>query len=217
MKRIIFILIIFVFITSGYTQVNDNLERQFYKKGNWELSFSSNIGNSGMQTKRTTISYYSYDSSQYYNTHDYTENAIYLNLGVSTGFYIFNGLSIEPEFTINSYSGGFSVTMLGNLCYTFDIPQKNIYPYIKFGYGLSGEPSNSGPSNSGSLNLKTINAGAGVKIMYFPDMAFKMEINYRNLSGSNGYSYSDQSYTSSDTYETSTSIISVSLGISILF
>ena len=63
------------------------------------------------------------------------------------------------------------------------------------------------------LDYKTINAGAGVKFMYFPGMAFKMEINYRNLSGSNTFL---SRYTIFVYNETTTSIISVSLGISIL-
>jgi hypothetical protein len=220
MKRIFFVLATLLIITSGYAQVNEKSERQFYKQGDWEFGFSSNIGSSSTQTKGTSISYYSYDNTQYYYTYDYTGNGIYLNLGVSTGFYIFNGLSIEPEFTINSYIEGFSVSILGNLCYTLYLPQKKIFPYVKLGYGLSnGIPSNY-DSNPGdqfeSLDLKLIDAGAGLKLMYFPSMAFKMEINYRSLKGSNGYSYSDQSGSYSDTSEITTSIFSVSLGISIL-
>jgi len=213
MKRIFFVLATLLIIASGYAQVNEKSERQFYKQGDWEFGFSANIGGSSEQTKGASISYHSNDSSQYYYPYDYTENDIYIHLGISTGFYIINGLSIEPEFTINSYSEGFSVSMLGNLCYTFYLPQKNIYPYFKLGYGLSSEPTNSGDLFE-SLNFKTINAGGGIKLMYSPGMAFKMEINYRNLTGSNTYSYSDQFYSS--TSETNTSIISVSIGISIL-
>ena len=105
--------------------------------------------------------------------------------------------------------------MLGNLCYTFHLPQKHIYPYLKFGYGLSNDAKNSNGLFE-SLNLKTINAGAGLKFMYFPGMAFKMEINYRNLSGSNTYSYSDQHSSTSNNYKITTSIIAISVGISIL-
>jgi hypothetical protein len=221
MKRLFFVLTTFLIITSGYAQVSEKSEPQFYKQGNWEFGFSSNIGSSSTQTKGTSISYYSYDNSQHYNTYDYTENGIYLNLGVSTGFYIFNGLSIEPEFTINSYTEGFSVSILGNLCYTFYLPQKKNFPYVTLGYGLSsGIPSNY-DSNPGdqfeSLDLKLIDVGAGLKLMYSPGMSFKVEINYRNLSGSNVYSYSDQNGSISDTSEITTSIFSVLLGISILY
>ena len=199
MKRLSFILVILVIITSGYAQVNEKSERQFYKQGEWEFGFSSNIGSISIQT---------IEPSNY----EYTENGIYLNLGVSTGFYIINGLSIEPELDINSCSEGFSLSILGNLCYTLSIPQKNIYPYVKLGYGLSNDPKNSEDLFE-NLDFKTINAGAGVKFMYFPGMVFRTEINYRTLNGSNTF-YSDtpDAYTT----ESTTSIFSVLLGISIL-
>ena len=199
MKRIIFILIIFVIITCGYAQVNKKPEHQFYKQGNWEFGFSSNIGSMSIQTKEP-------------GSYEYTENGIYLNLGVSTGFYIINGLSIEPEVNINSCSEGFSLSILGNLCYTFYIPQRNIYPYAKLGYGLSNDPKNSDDLFK-NIDFKTINAGAGVKLMYFPGMTFKTEVNYRTLSGSNT---SNPGTPYSYTMESTTSIISVLLGISIL-
>ena len=212
MRRIILVLEIFLIITSGYAQVDEKSERKFYKQGDWEFGYALNIGGSSEQTKQTST--YSDGSSQYSYTYDNTEKGFYSHLGVSTGYYLINGLSIEPELNINLYFDEISVSLLGNLCYTFYLPQKNIYPYLKLGYGLSDEPGDSYLSES--LSLKTINAGAGLKFMYFPGMAFRVEINYRNLNGSNGYSYSYPSYTSSDTNETTISVISVSLGISIL-
>ena len=199
MKRIIRVLAISLLITSGYAQVNEKPERQFYKQGDWEFRYSSNIGSISIQTIDPT----------YYN---HTESGIYLNLGVATGFYIINGLSIEPELDINLCSEGLSLSVLGNLCYSFYIPQKNIYPYLKLGYGVSNDPKNTEDLFE-NLDFKTINAGAGVKFMYFPDMAFVAEINYRNLSGSTTfYQGTPDSYTT----ESTSSIIAVLVGISIL-
>ena len=79
--------------------------------------------------------------------------------------------------------------------------------------------SNNGDNSNGlfeSLDLKTLNVGAGLKLMYFSSLAFKMEINYRNLSGSNTYSYSDQYSSSSSKFDITTSVIAISVGISIL-
>ncbi len=205
MKRIFFILIIFVIITSGYAQVSEKSERKFYKQSDWEFGFALNIGVSNEQTKQTST--YSDGSSQYSYTYDYTEKGFYTHLGVSTGYYIINGLSIEPEFDLNLYNWEISVSILGNLCYTFNLPQNNIYPYLKLGYGLSTEPGSS--SLFESLDLKTINAGVGIKLTYSSGMAFRMEINYRNLKGSNTDYYS--------TYDTNTSVIAISFGASILF
>ena len=138
MKRIFFILTIFLIITSGFAQVDEKSERKFYKQGDWEFGFALNIGGSNEQTKQTST--YSDGSSQYSYTYDYTEKGFYTHLGVSTGYYIINGLSIEPEFDINLYNWEISASLLANLCYTFYLPQKNIYPYLKLGYGLSTEP-----------------------------------------------------------------------------
>ena len=199
MKRIIRVLAISLLITSGYAQVNEKPERQFYKQGDWEFRYSSNIGSIGIQTIDPT----------YYN---HTESGIYLNIGIATGFYIINGLSIEPELDINLCSEGLSLSVLGNLCYSFYIPQKNIYPYVKLGYGVSNDPKNTDELFA-KLDFKTINASAGVKFMYFRGMAFITEINYRNLSGSNTfYEGTPDSYT----IESTSSIISVLVGISIL-
>ena len=199
MKRIIRVLAISLLITSGYAQVNEKPERQFYKQGDWEFRYSSNIGSIGIQTIDPT----------YYN---HTESGIYLNIGIATGFYIINGLSIEPELDINLCSEGLSLSVLGNLCYTFYIPQKNIYPYVKLGYGVSNDPKNTDELFT-KLDFKTINASAGVKFMYFRGMAFITEINYRNLSGSyTFYPGTPDAYTT----ESKSSIISVLVGISIL-
>jgi len=198
MKRIIFILAIFLIITSGYAQVDEKSERKFYKQGDWEFGFALNIGGSSEQTNQTST-YNSY-------TYDDTEKAPCLSLGVSTGYYIINGLSIEPEFNINLYSWEISTSLLGNLCYTFYLPQKNIYPYIKLGYGLSSGPGSS--SLFEFLDLKTINAAVGIKLAYSSGMAFRIEINYRNLNGL----YTDYYYT----YDTTISVISISFGASIL-
>ena len=211
MKRIIFVLATLLIITSGFAQVNEKSRRQFFKQGDWEIGFSSNIGSSSVQTMGPH-SWTLANTPHYSDYYEDTENWIYLNLGVSTGFYIVNGLSIEPELDLNSYAEGFSVSILGNLCYTFYLPQKNLYPYIKLGYGLSNDPENKDGLFE-SLNYKTINAGAGVKFMYFSELAIRMEINYRNLNGSNTF-YPD----TPDSYktETTSSIVSVLIGISIL-
>lgn len=204
MKRIIFILAIVLIITSGYAQVSEKSERKFYKQGDWEFGFSLNIGGSSEQTKQTST--YSDGSSQYSYTYDYTEKGFYTHLGVSIGYYIINGLSIEPEFDLNLYNWEISVSLLSNLCYTFYLPQKNIYPYLKLGYGLSTEPGSSNLFEF--LDINTINAGVGIKLNYSSGMAFRMEINYRNLIGSNIGYYSN--------YDTITSVISISFGASIL-
>jgi hypothetical protein len=215
MKYICLILITFQFSASDYAQVNEKLGRQFYKQGDWEFGFSANLGGSSKKTIETNTYRYS-DTSQPANyNYDRTEKGIHTHLGISTGYYLIDGLSIEPELNLNFNFEGFSVSILSNLCYTFYIPQKNIFPYLKLGYGVS----NNGDNSNGlfeSLDFKTLNAGAGFKFMYYSGFALKMEINYKDLSGSKKYSYSDQYSSSSSKYEITTSVISISVGISIL-
>lgn len=208
MKRIYFMLAIFLIITSVNAQVNEKSERKFYKQGDWELGFSSNIGSITIQT----IQLQGWRYGLPFGSYEYSEKGIYLNLGVSTGFYIINGLSIEPELDINLCSEGFSVSILSNLCYTLNLPQKKFFPYVKLGYGLSNDPKNSDDLFE-NIDFKTINAGAGVKLMYSSAMAFRVEINYRNLNGSNTF-YPGETYSYKS--ESTTSVVSVSIGLSIL-
>jgi hypothetical protein len=201
MKRLNFILAVLLIITSGSAQVNEKSERKFYKQSDWEFNISSSIGRGSKQTKET-----------YYYSYDRTEKGTFCNLGISTGFFIIDGLSIEPEFDLNLNSEGLSVSLLGNMCYTFYLPLKDIYPYLKLGYGMSNDPDNQNGLFE-YLKFKTINAGGGLKFIYFQGMAFKLEINYRNLSGSNTfYSYQSESYKS----ESTISVFSVSIGLSLL-
>lgn len=210
-------LTIFLIITSGFAQVNEKTERPFYKQGDWEFCFLTSIGESSGQIHGTNS--YSYDSLQNIYPYENIKKSIFINVGVSTGYFIAHGLSVEPELNLNINFEGLWVSILGNLCYTFYLPKKNIYPYIKLGYGLSNNLENDYHSSNGifeSLNFKTINAGAGLKYLYYSSMALKMEINYRNINGSNTYTYSDQYSSSSNKYQSTTSIISLAIGISIL-
>ena len=77
MKSISLILAIFLIIASGYAQVNEKSERQFYKQGDWEFGFSANIGGSSKKTVGTNT--YSYnDTSQPTNyNYDYIEKGIW--------------------------------------------------------------------------------------------------------------------------------------------
>lgn len=98
---------------------------------------------------------------------------------------------------------------------------KNIYPYLKVGYGYSNlnDYDYMGSSSRGlfeSLDFRTLNAGAGLKLLYSASMSLRMEINYRNLSGSNKYSYPDYYSSNLNVRDISTSVISLSMGISIL-
>ena len=214
MKRISFLLIIFMCTNTSIAQVSENSERRFYKQGNFEIGFSGGIGISSQQNKNSYTYGFSNDSLQTY-MYENSTNGVYTQLGISLGYYIIDGLSFEPEFNLKLNYGAFGIAMTGNLCYTFNLPQNNIYPYLKLGYGLSNDLDNSSGAFE-SLNFKTINAGAGLKIKYSSGMAFRLEINYRNLNRSLTSTYSDEFLSSSNGNETTISIIAVLLGVSVI-
>jgi len=215
MRKIVLLLISLLITYSSSAQVKEIKGRQSFNQGDFEISFYTNLGKYSSSTKEIST----YSGSQPYES-SYSDGSIYLQVGASVGYYILNGWSIEPELDINLSFDGTSTSLLGNLCYTFYIPRKNIYPYIKLGYGLSnyhaGHYSNNSEGLFESLDYKTLNAGAGLKFKYSSGLALRMEINYRNLSGSNSYYYSDQYYSTSNKSETTISIISLAIGISVL-
>ncbi len=208
MRKIFFLIISLLITYSSSAQVKEIKGRQSFNQGDFEISFYTNLGKFSSSTKEIST----YSGSQPYES-SYSDGSIYLQVGASVGYYIINGLSVEPELDINLSFDGTSTSLLGNLCYTFYIPRKTIYPYIKLGYGLSNYHS---ANLFESLDYKTLNAGAGLKFKYSSVLSMRMEINYKNLSGSNSYYYSDQYYSTSSKSETTVSIISLSIGISVL-
>ena len=69
------------------------------------------------------------------------------------------------------------------------------------------------------LEIKTFNLGGGIKFIYTRGMAFKMEINYKSMKGStesSSYNSYDQ-FTNTISRDVNISILSLSIGVSILF
>lgn len=204
-----------------YPQVKEIRGRTHFKKGDFEFGFSANLGQSTTTTKENYNSYNYYDSTISEYESEYSHGSIFLQIGANVGYYILDGLSIEPELDLRLLGGEFYVSLLGNVCYSFYIPQKSIYPYVKLGYGLSGLNEYYYGESRGlfeSLDYRTINASAGLKLIYSSSTALRMEINYRNISGSNEYSYPVYySYSDSRESEITVTVISLSMGLSILF
>lgn len=220
MKKKLIMLILLTIVCPIFSQVKEVRGRTSFNQGDVEFGFSFNIGMKKTTRKETYVYYNYYDSTKNKYESEFSDESIYLQIGAGVGYYIIDGLSIEPEMDLILSNGGYSVSLIGNLCYTFYIPKKNIYPYLKFGYGYSNFNdfyySNSSRGLFGSLNFKTLNAGAGLKLLYSASMAFRMEINYRDISGSNEYSYPANYSSDLNVRDISASVISLSMGISIL-
>jgi outer membrane protein W len=214
MKKIIFIIIVLI-CSFCYAQRNEISKHQYYKQGDFEFSFSVNIGNSSSEFKETTE--YS-GSPAYYN--NFSGEDLYIHLGASAGYYFVNNLSFEPELDIDLTVENSLFVIIGNLSYTFFNPANNIFPYVKVGYGWSNYKINDSyyysAGSFASDDYKIINAAAGLKFRYSSAMALKMEVNYRVMNTTVSSTYSDPSYSQSNKTEINISIISLSIGLAVL-
>jgi opacity protein-like surface antigen len=225
MKKIILLFII-ISIMHIYPQVREIESRSYFRQGDIEANISTNLGVGFSTTNSTNTSqnFNYYDSTYYTETYksEYSDRPFNFLITASLGVCVVDGLSIEPELDINLVTDSeVSISLLGNLTYNFNIPRKNVFPFIKIGYGISNYKSDyyygySSGSGESSLDTKVFNAGAGLKIVYSSGMAMKLEINYKHYSYSNSSSYSDNYF--QNVYEANTVVdaLTLSIGYSIL-
>lgn len=219
MRNIIVAFIIFPFLTLS-AQVREIKERTYFKQNNLEFNFSTHVG-IGFSTTTQSGTYQNYYDSSFTNyTETTSERPFNLLFSASVSYFILDGFSVEPEFDINIIADAeMSVSLLANLSYTFNIPGKNVYPFIKLGYGVS----NYNPrhhffdgTNDNSLDTRIFNAGAGFKFVYTAGMSMNIGITYKNYSTSSKASFGYQYYTEDSKEETVTNAIVFSIGLSIL-
>ena len=201
-----------IFLTSSLTaQVKNISDRQKFQQFDWECAASLSIGLSSTSTESSTQNYYGNNSGN---------GEFYSEISLALGFFILDGLSIEPEIEYNFFEGDATLSIIGNISYTINIPRKKIYPFFKVGYGISSYTvyryGYYGGSNDlfESLDAKIINVGAGLKIVQSSSFAMRLELNYKNIS----YAQSqDDPYNGPDDISTSTSALSIKFGGSFLF
>jgi len=223
MKKIILLSVI-IPIMNLFPQVREIESRSYFKHGDAEFNFSTNLG-VGFSTSnvfQTTQNFSPYDSSYYEYSYNYSDRPFNLLFTASIGYCIIDGLTIEPELDINLITDEeTSISLIGNLTYNFSIPRKNTYPFIKLGYGLSNYYSDryygySNESGGSSLDTRVINAGAGLKFLYSSGMALKLEINFKNYNYSNSSSYTYEYSEGTYKIDNDMNVISLSIGFSIL-
>ncbi len=224
MKKIILLSVI-IPILNLFPQVREIESRSYFKKGDIEFNFSTNLG-VGFSTSnvfQTTQNFSPYDSSYSEYSYSYSDRPFNLLFTASIGYCIIDGLTIEPELDINLITDyETSISLIGNLTYNFSVPRKNTYPFIKLGYGLCNYYSDryyygyQNESGGSSFDTRVFNAGAGLKFLYSSGMALKQEINFKNYNYSASNSYSNEY--SQNTYKTDNdmNVISLAIGFSIL-
>lgn len=173
MKKL-FLSLLFITSTIANAQTpadSSKSKKTLFSKKSWELSL---VG--------------SFNSESVDDDYPGRENAT-LSISVSPAYYIYDGLSLEPEFTaLVKFNVGSSAhyQLLLNIGYTF-ATTKSFHPYIKAGYGIGDMVTSYFAGTQGSPNgaegidefVQCINAGAGIKWIVGSNAAIKTELNYR--------------------------------------
>jgi Outer membrane protein beta-barrel domain len=100
------------------------------------------------------------------------------------GFFVFEGLELEPEILLLLSSGSVPVYLLnGNISYNFISAGKGV-PFVLLGYGIANTvPIFNVPFLNTDFGVGVLNAGAGVKIFLKENIALRIEYRYQKFSG----------------------------------
>ncbi len=145
-----------------------SLNAQF-KQGNFEFGF----GGTGGWEKVSSETVYSLELK-------------YVSLSLISGYYVIDGLSIEPEIGMTfmeKIKPAFS--FIGNVSYTFLLPETPMGVFARMGYGVTNSSNTPGDiiySRAwGNNDANIFNLGAGAKFLIDPKVYIRSEILYRNI------------------------------------
>jgi opacity protein-like surface antigen len=164
------------------------------KQGSWEFSLSGNLGSTSSRTETTTPSG---------TTTTESEAQGFLSLALRPGYYVIDGLVVEPEIlwtTLENIPPSFSLSV--NVAYNFRIPESQVTPFVLAGYGTG----NAVPifqrlffRSSDKLDIGVLNLGGGVKIFFAEQIALRAEYRYQRFSQERTSSFGSSSYTTERT------------------
>ncbi len=100
------------------------------------------------------------------------------------GFFVLEGLELEPEFLLMLSSGSDPVYMVnGNVSYNFLTQGKGV-PFLLVGYGLANTvPVFNVPSIRTDFRVDVLNLGGGMKVFLSEDIALRLEYRYQKFTG----------------------------------
>lgn len=100
------------------------------------------------------------------------------------GFFVYEGLELEPEILLLFASGNDPVYMAnGNVSYNFVGVGKAV-PFVLAGYGIANTvPTFGVPFLSTSFRISVLNVGAGVKAFLRENIALRMEYRFQRFTG----------------------------------
>jgi hypothetical protein len=171
MKRLILVSAVVMMVTAHATAQ--------FKQGDVELSFSGSLGSLNASS-----------TSSGYNHSESRNTAI---LSVVPGFYVIDGLSLEAELGLLAEEKAMPAQyLLGNVSYTYLIPESRVALFGRVGYGVSNSvqiPVQPGIVSrvTNNFDVGVFNAGAGVKILVSQGAALRAELNYKSHSWTTEY------------------------------
>lgn len=210
MKRLLIAVVLLSFTVIVDAQVRKLSERENFSAGSFEAGLNADIGLNTIEKNASESNYI------YINLGD--ERRIYLGLSASLGYYILDGLSVEPKLGLNFNFDEVTALIAGRVCYTFNNESRSTYPYLTVGYGVTDYINNS-YIQAGlfeSLNYKVVTAGAGLKFMQSFHRAFILGLSYSYIYGTDGiltYAYMSGSI-ESQPMKTTMSLLSLFFGYS---
>lgn len=148
------------------------------QQGAWEFSVSGTFSSVTLST----------ESSGYSGTHTYgSDEAIdYFSLLLRPGFYVIDGLEIEPEINWGAADRvPPSYSFSGNVAYTYLIPGTRLAPFALAGYGIgNGIPvlQRMMERSSDEFDIGVLNLGAGLKLFAAKQVALRVEYRYQRYS-----------------------------------
>ncbi len=148
------------------------------QRGSWEFSASGAFSSFTLKS----------ETSGYFGTHTYeSDKAVnYFSLLLRPGFYVIDGLEIEPEINWGAADGvPPSFSFSGNLAYSYLIPGTRFAPFALAGYGIgNGIPilERLLERSSDKFNIGVLNLGAGLKLFAAKQVAVRAEYRYQRYS-----------------------------------
>jgi Outer membrane protein beta-barrel domain len=158
-----------------------------FRKGDTELSFNLGLGSRSMK-----VSGHGYEDSESYN---------FMYLGVSPGFFLAQGISVEPEIAFMAMEKQLPTWyFLLNICYTHALEGTKVAPFARAGIGIAnGIPALPGTLTvfrvSDQLDVLVLNVGGGVKYQIAGAAYLRAEANYKRYSWSRALSSGSTSST----------------------
>jgi len=148
-----------------------------------------------------SFGFYYMDSKQKSINQESSDNSTAFICSINPAIYVVKGLSIEPEIGLMiAEETDPGIFLLGNVSYTYLIPEKSFAPYAKVGFGVTNSmfsiPNvNVFSKTSEDLDITVFNLAAGLKFLINKTAIIKTELNYRKLNYSQESGFAKYDYT----------------------